>query len=582
METRPVLAATERSKIAASNTTSIALSLTEDYAPTWGCWEGVRELVQNWHDGCLCGGEARAQFEEWQAGGLVRRYEGVVGGVSVGSAIYDAERQELTLVNRNVALARRVLLLGSSKKAAVSESIGQFGEGLKVGALALLRDGRSVAMSTRDEHWAFVRKLDPAFGVRVLTVEISARDVHAAEVAGMKSAPSAQVELGEADTCTVVGPISPAEWAAFARRFLFLSPAAESFRCELGELLLDDSLGGQLYVKGVWIASLREEGLGSGVDLRHLRLDRDRRAVVHTSDLESQAAAMWVRAIDARPQLAARVFTLMQAASPASDVRRVAEFLSLADRPTAAGALAGEFYRLMGDGAVPISHSGLDGGDVTALGCSLSELERRLRRRIVLVSPTLLDVLRSCGVSPLDELAAALGGVAEAIVPPAAVAWEQLGPDERRTARRAARLAQLAGDASFDVALLDIIDASRPRRAPEAAPLARVEVPQSALRQPVRHICGGLLDIRAHDPRACGAKDEPSSIVGGACACAEVLLFRAIVDARLPYLKQAQQQAQGQGQPLVDLSLPVAGCDALGTELLASRALAALVHEAGA
>ena len=31
----------------------IALSLTEDYAPSWKLWEGVRELVQNWHDGCL-------------------------------------------------------------------------------------------------------------------------------------------------------------------------------------------------------------------------------------------------------------------------------------------------------------------------------------------------------------------------------------------------------------------------------------------------------------------------------------------------------------------------------------------------
>lgn len=36
-----------------AHTASIALSLTEDYAPSWGTWEGVRELVQNFHDGCL-------------------------------------------------------------------------------------------------------------------------------------------------------------------------------------------------------------------------------------------------------------------------------------------------------------------------------------------------------------------------------------------------------------------------------------------------------------------------------------------------------------------------------------------------
>jgi len=31
----------------------IHLSLTGNYAPSWKTWEGVREHVQNWHDGLL-------------------------------------------------------------------------------------------------------------------------------------------------------------------------------------------------------------------------------------------------------------------------------------------------------------------------------------------------------------------------------------------------------------------------------------------------------------------------------------------------------------------------------------------------
>ena len=29
----------------------IQLSITKNYARSWETWEGVREMVQNWHDG---------------------------------------------------------------------------------------------------------------------------------------------------------------------------------------------------------------------------------------------------------------------------------------------------------------------------------------------------------------------------------------------------------------------------------------------------------------------------------------------------------------------------------------------------
>lgn len=32
---------------------TIYLNLTENYAPTWKSWDGVREFVQNWYDGVL-------------------------------------------------------------------------------------------------------------------------------------------------------------------------------------------------------------------------------------------------------------------------------------------------------------------------------------------------------------------------------------------------------------------------------------------------------------------------------------------------------------------------------------------------
>ena len=85
----------------------------------------------------------------------------------IASISYDPTHQRLTLVNRSVGLQRRVLLLGASRKADSVHVIGQFGEGMKVGALALLREGRSVEMLTGDERWRWTRRMDDAFGVRV-------------------------------------------------------------------------------------------------------------------------------------------------------------------------------------------------------------------------------------------------------------------------------------------------------------------------------------------------------------------------------------------------------------------------------
>ncbi len=41
---------------------SISLSLTEKYAPSWKTWEGIREFVQNWHDGVLASLENTETF----------------------------------------------------------------------------------------------------------------------------------------------------------------------------------------------------------------------------------------------------------------------------------------------------------------------------------------------------------------------------------------------------------------------------------------------------------------------------------------------------------------------------------------
>jgi hypothetical protein len=237
--------------------THVPLSLTETYCESWGTWEGVRELIQNVHDGALEAGGTK-----WASdGGDAFACRDSTTNELVASVTYDAVRKRLVLTNRSVGLQRRVLLLGASHKADSIHAIGQFGEGMKVGALALLREGRSVEMLTSDERWRWTRRMDDAFGVRVLTVEVSERATaatllldgdHALTADGVSppAAAAAAAHGAHDDTVVLVEPISPEEWATYASRFLFLTPAADSFRSqELGELLLDEALRGMLYVR---------------------------------------------------------------------------------------------------------------------------------------------------------------------------------------------------------------------------------------------------------------------------------------------------------------------------------------------
>lgn len=375
----------------------ISLSLTENYAPSWGAWEGVREFVQNWHDGLIqsaAGGSVETVVERCDHGSSVR-YVAVVQGVELGSVEYDTSTETLTLINRNVALARKVLLLGHSVKAQHADVAGQFGEGMKVGALALLREGRAVVMHTAQEQWSWARAMDPNFAVRVLTIFVSPRDHHSSRVD--KSTFPAVESLGDNDTCTQISSLSSEEWEIFKRRFLFLEPPVDSFSCVVGTLLLDSNLSGHLYSKGIYIADYSRDGLRSGVDLREIRLDRDRRAVAHPSDIEHQASSLWVRAVEARPDLVSRLYVMLAEEAPPPEVKHAAEYLQGA---AAVDALAQIFLEQHGATALPV-------GPSTATHSMLQDISTRLASKAVVCNGSLMAVLsRSTLVGNVEEMLA--------------------------------------------------------------------------------------------------------------------------------------------------------------------------------
>ena len=93
--------------------------------------------------------------------------------IILGILSYHREEQKLFLLNKHTSLEKKILLLGYSKKAETQNVIGQFGEGLKVGALALVREGRIVIMETSDDRWQFNLDVDQNFGEKVLSIIVT-------------------------------------------------------------------------------------------------------------------------------------------------------------------------------------------------------------------------------------------------------------------------------------------------------------------------------------------------------------------------------------------------------------------------
>ena len=160
------------------------------------------------------------------------------------------------------------------------------------------------------------------------------------------------------------------------------------------------------YVKGIWVADQRAEGLRSGLDLRELRLDRDRRAILHASDVELQAAALWMRALSSGGSssvpLLPRFYEMLCQPEPPPEVRRAQEFLTGSANELALEAIAAYFVETEGGNAVPVSAA-----DASCRAGRLGEIESSLGRRAVVVNASLLALLgKSSAVPSLSALEA--------------------------------------------------------------------------------------------------------------------------------------------------------------------------------
>ena len=235
----------------------LELSITVTYLPSWGAWEGIRELVQN-------GKDAETEF-------------GAMLNVT-------HHNDTLRIENDGAEMKREALLFGTTSKLHRNDMIGKFGEGLKLGVLALVRSGHKVKIRTGSEVWTAYIARSERYDADVLHFDCKG---------GNEEKRRVRVEIDG---------VSEEAWNALKDRFLFLSRVKKDDRVDTGRgtLLLGDKHKGHIYVKGIYVQT--DQRLGYGYDFRDAEIDRDRK-MISSWNLQWESGQIWTEAVGKRPDL---------------------------------------------------------------------------------------------------------------------------------------------------------------------------------------------------------------------------------------------------------------------------------------
>lgn len=358
----------------------IQLTIKTSYLPKWGAYEGIRELVQNGRDAEV---EHSAPLKvEWYK------------GTDVG---------QLRIENEGTTLPIKSLLLGHTTKIGRSDMIGKFGEGLKLGVLALVRAGHPVKIRNGSEVWIPSLERSDLFGEDVLTFQIEK---------GREEKNRVRIE---------VGGVTREAWDAMKPCFLFLQKPKEQEEIKTcdGTLLLGPTFKGRVYVKGIFVQT--DPDLMYGYDLTDAELDRDRR-MVESWNLRYKTKNILMNALNKREELFSDFSDLLE--NPTTETESIVDQHSTYALPEkAVDAVVARFKQKHGEDAVPVQslsesqdveHLGKKGVVVTKqLGAVLA---KKLGDAMTVKEALRKEVLHRYGWSDLSEVEKAILSDAVALI----------------------------------------------------------------------------------------------------------------------------------------------------------------------
>ncbi|EED22724.1 hypothetical protein TSTA_062120 [Talaromyces stipitatus ATCC 10500] len=297
-----------------------ALGLTRTYAREWTSAHAFREFYQNWKDAIIQSYNLKSMdfnpdLADKKDEILITIHRHSPTGLvedCMGYIRFKKETGTVEFTNFGAILARNCLEMGYSTKTEDARLAGRYGEGLKVAALVMRRNGYHVRICSNSRFWnfgfrgksknEFYYQLNRASESRVHTLRTAFNNAHESGTA-RKMSPN----IWE-DVSVTVGQIrghgQPVDLDTFAN---WLEVTIDLHHpCKLvctlyGKLILDPAYAGQLYVKGlrVTLADCRETQYRYGYDFLtpDMSPNRDRRLEVHPEREAKAVAAIWEAAI---------------------------------------------------------------------------------------------------------------------------------------------------------------------------------------------------------------------------------------------------------------------------------------------
>lgn len=285
-------------------------NIMENYIPTWGLQEALREFGSNAFD-------AEVEFK------------------AKATVSYNSKTLCLCLENENVLLNRAALLLGYTTKVGKSDLVGTFGEGLTLACLAAVRAGYEIVIRSGTEVWKPSIGLSKTFpGTRVLQFDI---------------------QTGKADCKRVaveIKGINKDQWVDFCRLFLRTSHLSEEHitKTPNGSFITAPDMKGRIYVKGVFVEF--DPKVQYGYDLKNAKVDRDRK-LVDRWDLEYEMQRIYCLA--ANNAEAVRSKLLSSLINQDADLKGLSTYNTDSVPEEVVTGVAAYFTARYGEDAVPVT-----------------------------------------------------------------------------------------------------------------------------------------------------------------------------------------------------------------------------------